>query len=207
MFARKSQDFNEEEIDPNEYELRESSEQPILRDQKHRPKTKRSHRNIKLSSQKFAFSNGFIYCVDYPSYVLGVLDTENNFQVEVFLMKKSEENPNQRWIYARSSNQILLKVRPSLALSVKVPQLDCVETLDISSDSDFLANNPILNKTLLNEPAVILQPTVETDYGNAYQKWFIDETIGLIYPFLPPNGLEIGMQNSLKFFYFQWFFC
>ena len=88
-------------------------------------------------------------------------------------MKKNEENPNQRWTYVRSSNQIILKVRPSLALSVKVPQLDCVESLDLSSDSDLLANNPNLNKTLLNEPPVILQPTIETDYGNAHQKWFI----------------------------------
>lgn len=113
-------------------------------------------------------------------------------------MKKHEENPYQRWVL-KPNNLIVLKTKPSLALSVKIPALDCVDPLDLNStESDLLINNPNLNKALINEVSIILQPTNECDYGNANQKWFVDKTIGLIYAFVPPSDLGVDSQTDLK---------
>lgn len=172
--------------------LRESYDQSF-RD-KSKTRSKKSIKNAKLSSQKFAFNNGFIYCLDNPNLVLGVHDSENNFLTEVFLLKRNEDNPNLRWIL-RSNNTIVLKAKPGLALSAKLPSLDCVDS------ADYELNENYKNKSIVNEAIITLQPTIETDYGSSYQKWFFDEDIGLLYAFIPPIDSTSGIKNNkvLKF--------
>ncbi len=153
----------------------------------------------KLNSQKFAFDKfqGFIYSLVSPNLVLGVSDIDKNL-VEVFLMKRNDDNPLQRWVYTNDGS-ILLKCRQTMALTVKVP------SLDKQSSMGFLSNKNS-EFSIMNDAPLILQTLISTENGNANQKWFIEDQIGLIFAFAPtydrvfdPNDrLNIDMTAASK---------
>ena len=160
-----------------------------------RTKTKRTAKNAKLSSQKFAFEkkNGYIYCIDNPNLVFGVLDNENGIN-EVFLMKKVDDNVNQRWIY-KPDGTFVSKSRSNMVLTVKLPLIENVD-IDLNlieeEKENTLTGSQLYKKSINNEAAIILQPLIDSDYGNAHQKWHIDETIGFIYAFSAQEEKNIG---------------
>ena len=104
-------------------------------------------------------------------------------------MRKNEDNPNQRWTF-RSNGSIALKVRPSLVLTVRMPALENTNIeININEEEAWYS----LMRSLMDEASVILQPAIETDYGNSHQKWYVDEQIGFIYSFAAlndPNNSE-----------------
>ena len=146
--------------------------------------------NIKLTSQQFKLDkNGFIYSVENPSVVLGIVDIDSNL-IEVFLLKKSEENPYQRWMY-RPDGSIVLKCRQHLALTVKITPLENLKS-ELSKSKENLSFLSELNGSLINESQIILQPLIETECGSANQKWFIEATVGLIFAFAPTYDKTFG---------------
>ena len=162
-----------------------------------RTKSKRTTKNAKLSSQKFAYERqkGFIYCIDNPNLVFGVLESESSIS-EVFLMKKVDDNINQRWIY-KLDGTFVSKSRPNMVLTVKLPLLENVD-IDLNSiedekDNSLLTGSQLYKKSIHNEASIILQPLIDADYGNAHQKWHIDEAIGFIYAFATQEEKNIGL--------------
>lgn len=129
---------------------------------------------------------GFIYSVECPHLVLGVTDTDNSL-IEVILMKKNVENSLQRWVYT-DTGSFVLKCRQNLALTVKIPPFENVDlSLTRKDNMDFLSSAPIVN-----ESPLILQSLIETENGNANQKWFVEENVGLIFAFAPKYDKSYG---------------
>lgn len=156
-----------------------------------KPKPRRNIKNRKYSSQKFAYNKvqGFIYSIDNPNFVFGVNDIENT-QSEVILMKKNEDNINQRWIY-RSDGTFACKARSSFVLTVKIPP---IENSDI--DINLFETDPkYMQKSIIKGSQITLQPFIDFENGNAHQKWMIDEEIGFIYAFAT-NTENIGLLNK-----------
>jgi hypothetical protein len=146
---------------------------------------RKSPKNMKLSSQKFAYNKntGFIYCIDQPSLVLAVGEVVNNTS-EVFLQKKSDDNINQRWIYRSDDGLILSKARLNFALTIKMPPLiETAETTTTQLNGD--AGDSLEEKTapsILTNSLITIQPLVDFEHGNAHQKWLLDE-FGFVYAF------------------------
>jgi hypothetical protein len=155
-----------------------------------KPRGKRNVKNLKLSSQKFAYNktHGYIYSVDKPNLVFGVMEGENGLN-EVFLQKKSEENINQRWLL-RPSGVFLLKGRNNMALTVKLPPIE-VANIDLIADDDEEKARKH-NRPFYNETSIVIQPLVEVEHGNAHQRFFVDENTGFIYAFAVSDMLNIG---------------
>ena len=159
-----------------------------------RSKSKRTAKNAKLSSQKFAYDkrNGFIYSIDNPSLVFGVLDVTSK-RNEVFLMKKLDDDINQRWIFKDS--MFMSKARPNMVLTVKLPKIENVD-IDLNTleeeKENLLTGNQAYQKSVHNEASLVLQTLVDADFGNAHQVWYMDEDIGFIYAFAAPDKMNIG---------------
>ena len=130
--------------------------------------------------------------------VLGIADIDSNL-IEVFLLKKSEDNPYQRWMY-RSDGSIVLKCRQHLALTVKMAPLESLKS-ELSKSKENLSFLSELSGSIINESQIILQPLIETEYGSANQKWFIESTVGLIFAFAPTYDKTFGkfFGKKLKF--------
>ena len=102
-------------------------------------------------------------------------------------MKKSVDNPLQRWVYT-DSGSFVLKCRENLALTVKMPVLENVDiSLTRKDNLAFMSSAPIVNESQL-----ILQNVIETEHGNAHQKWFIEENVGFIFAFAPKYDKVYG---------------
>jgi hypothetical protein len=100
IFSKKSEDKNQnngDEENDNKSDLisvrdslsaRKSFDNDMH--ERFRTKSKRTAKNAKLSSQKFAYDKkyGFIYSIDNPNLVFGVVDIDNNLN-EVFSNEKS----------------------------------------------------------------------------------------------------------------------
>ncbi len=155
---------------------------------------------MKLSSQKFAYNktHGYIYSVEKPNFVFGVMDGENGLN-EVFLQKKSEENINQRWLL-KPNGVFLLKGRNNMALTVKLPPIEMANIDLIADDDEEKARKHY--KPFYNETSIVIQPLVEVDNGNAHQRFYVDEHIGFIYAFATSDFLNIG-EFYLIFKYFK----
>ena len=152
---------------------------------KFKPRPKKPQKNIKLASQKFAYNktSGYIYSMENPNLVFGVSDVENSVN-EVFLMRKSEENINQRWIF-KPNGAIVSKTRPNLALTVKLPALENID-VDLNErldDLDPKAQEALRRETIMSQCSITLQQFIDVENGNAHQKWRMDESIGFIYAF------------------------
>ena len=195
---------NEDEENENELDLRDSLATNKSIDQelheRFKPKAKKSPKNIKLTSQKFGFDkkNGFIYCLDNPQMVFGVLDADTNLN-EVFLVRKSDDSVNQRWHY-KPNGIIISKARSNMVLTVK---LASIEEADIElnlkeEDDDKLINIKPPKKNLHAGASIILQPLIDTDFGNAHQRWFIDDSIGFIYAFATSEEKSIEVMAANK---------
>ena len=152
-----------------------------------KPRPKKPLKNVKLASQKFAYSksNGYIYSMDNPNLVFGVSDAENNLN-ELYLMRKNEDNLNQRWVF-KSNGTITSKTRPNLVLTVKLPSLESAD-IDLTDKPEELEQK---TKSILGESSIILQPYIDSENGNAHQKWSVDEKIGFIKAFATEK-LNIG---------------
>jgi hypothetical protein len=109
-------------------------------------------------------------------------------------MKKVDDNVNQRWIYKDS--RFISKARTNLALTVKLPQIESVD-IDLNTleeeKENLLTGNQLYKKSINNEASIILQPLIDSDYGNAHQRWFMDEDIGFIYAFATQEEKNIGI--------------
>lgn len=148
----------------------------------------------KLSNQMFSYDKlqGFIYRKESPDLVLGVNDINAN-QIEVYLMKKNEDNPLQRWIYSKCGS-ILLKCQQNLALTVKLPSLKNVDVSSLyhrNKENTTYLNNKITSSLIQNSP-LILQNLIDTEYGNVNQKWYIDDNIEFIFAFAPTYDRTYG---------------
>lgn len=161
---------------------------------KFKARPKRSPKNIKLSSQKFAYNknNGFIYSIDNPNLVFGIIDAEANL-IEVVLMKRNDDNVNQRWIY-KQNGAIISKARSNMALSIKLPFIDMVDIDLYTIESEEKRHI----KRILNEASIVLQPYIESEFGNANQRWLIDDSIGFIYAFSVENEMNIEITAANK---------
>ena len=151
--------------------------------QKFKPRPKKQPKNIKLNSQKFGINktSGQIFSLTNQNLVLAISDTDNNSN-EVFLTKKNEENIYQKWIF-KQNGIIFSKAKPNMVLSVKLPSLSNFN-IDLNQKDDEKFNLLINdNKSIYHETPLVILPFVETDYGNANQRWRIDEYIGFIYAF------------------------
>ncbi|CAF0796043.1 unnamed protein product [Brachionus calyciflorus] len=191
VFEKKNDDPDADLENKQDGDVRNSIDQQLS--DRFKPKPRKSVKNRKLSSQKFAYNktNGFIYNIDNPNYVFGVQDVENN-QSEVILMKRNEDNINQRWTY-RPDGTIALKARSTLVLTVKLPP---IETSDI--DINLLDTDPyFMQKSIILGSQITVQQLIDFENGNSHQKWFIDEDIGFIYSFATSDeNIEITAANK-----------
>lgn len=87
VFEKKNTESDNENEDPKDLTDSKAYDEELY--EKFKPKPRKSVKNLKLISQKFAFNKtqGFIYSTEFPNLVFGVSDVENN-QSEVYLMKK-----------------------------------------------------------------------------------------------------------------------
>ncbi len=169
--------------------------------QKFKPRTKKQPKNIKLNSQKFGINktSGQIFSLTNQNLVLGISETDNNCN-EVFLTKKNEENIHQKWIF-KQNGIIFSKAKPNMVLSVRLPSLSNFN-VDLNQKDDEKFNLLINdNKSIYHETSLVIQPFVENDYGNANQRWRIDEFIGFIYAFNTgeQRNIEIMAANRADF--------
>lgn len=178
---------------------------PELAD-KLKPRAKKGAKNVKFSGQKFAYNKqqGYIYCIDAPNLVFGVADGENGLN-EVYLMRKSEDNINQRWLL-KENGVFLLKGRANMALTVKLPAIESVET-DLNADEeeddddqDVQVGSSRRKKkaSIYSNFSLVLQQLVDFENGNAHQRFFVDDVIGFIYAFAvsDPTNIEIMAANK-----------
>lgn len=133
--------------------------------------------NMKFNSQRFVYnkSTGFIHSFEAPDLVVTFDELENNSS-QVMLMKKNEDNVNQRWVYSSDKCVIFSKYRSNLVLSVKLPSLENVNLHDLEDDDEFE------RKSVLDGAMVVVQTYVDFEHGNSNQKWNID-SFGFIYAF------------------------
>ncbi|RNA38972.1 Doublecortin domain-containing 5 [Brachionus plicatilis] len=179
VFEKKTEENEHQEENGNAEGLSKSQSFDQELGERFKPKPRRSIKNRKYSSQKFAYNKiqGFIYSIDNPNYVFGVHDVENT-QSEVILMKKNEDNINQRWIY-RPDGTFACKARSTLVLTVKIPPIENND-IDINlleTDSNYM------QKSIIKGSQITVQQLVDFENGNAHQKWMVDEEIGFIYAF------------------------
>ena len=164
--------------------------------------TKKSAKNARLSSQKFAYNraHGYIYCAEHPSLVLGVLEGDNGLN-EVFLQKKSEDNINQRWLL-KPNGVFLLKGRANMALTVKLPPIESAKIDLLAHDEEEEQEQEQAEKRRLQSiyanAAIVLQPLVDFENGNAHQKFYVDEKIGFIYAFATSDIYNIEIMAANK---------
>lgn len=166
-----------------------------LLSERFKPRVKRKAKNVKLSSQKFAYNkaNGYIYSVESPHLALTCVDLDNNLS-EIVLMKKNDDNVNQKWTYKAEQGLIVAKARSQLCLTVRLPALE-----NLSID---LTDKQVLNKlntnSIYNQATIVLQPIIDAVYGNAHQRWYIDEHIGFIYAFASSNEKNVEIMAANK---------
>jgi hypothetical protein len=168
---------------------------------KFKPRPKKQQKNVKLNSQKFGINktSGLIFSLTNQNLVLAISDMDNNSN-EVFLTKKNEENIHQKWIF-KQNGIIFSKAKPNMVLSVKLPSLNNFN-IDLNQKDDEKFNLLINdNKSIYHETPLVIQPFVENDYGNANQRWRIDEYIGFIYAFnsSEQRNVEIMAANRANF--------
>lgn len=190
VFEKKTEDNENQEENGETERLSKSQSFDQEFSERFKPKPRKNIKNRKYSSQKFAYNKvqGFIYSIDNPNYVFGVHDVENT-QSEVVLMKKSEDNINQRWIY-RQDGTIACKAKSTLVLTVKIPPIEN-SNIDINL---FETDPKYMEKSILKGAQISVQQFVDFENGNANQKWLIDEEIGFIYAFAT-NPENIGILH------------
>lgn len=181
------------EITKDSLTISKSYDQEI--NERFKPKARKSLKNLKLNSQKFAFNktHGFIQCMDNPNLVFGLLEIENN-QSEVVLMRKSEDNVNQRWIY-KSNGVIFSRARPNLVLTARITALENAQ-IDINSIEN---QEDFFKRSIIQNSQITVQPLIDFENGNVHQKWFIDENIGFIYAFATSDEKNIGIILLLNY--------
>ncbi len=160
-----------------------------------KPNPKKHVKNVRLSMQKFAYNKtlGYIYNIDNPNLVFGIHDGENGLN-EVFLMKKNDDNINQRWIL-KSNGNFLLKGRSNMALTVKLPPIES-SNIKLNSDDNDEESNSL--ESIYSNASLVIQPLVDFENGNAHQIWFIDEEIGFIYAFATSEFSNIEVMAANK---------
>jgi len=102
-------------------------------------------------------------------------------------MKRNDDNPLQRGVYT-TDGSILLKCRQTLALTVRLPSLDA------QPPTSFLTGRA----SLLNDAPLILQSLISGENGNANQKWFIEDQVGLIFAFAPTYDRAFDPNDRLN---------
>lgn len=190
---------NNESVD-----LKQSVDKSFQQHQK-KSKIKETDRKRRINLQKFSFdkNTGYLYCTDNPSLVFGVETSEGNVN-QVILMRKNENDPNQRWTL--KENIISLKSRPHLVLTVQYNPFDVIMknlNIDLETDECIMKLKDIESlESFLTEAApeifskslVTLQRYVKTQTGGSNQKWYFEEKTGFIYAFRAQE-IDLSLYN------------
>ncbi len=153
-------------------------------------KLNKKKKGLLLQTYAYDEQKGYIYCMENPSLVFGVENTEAKVN-PVVLQLKNENSIFQKWHFDKKNN-IVLKTRPHLVLTVQLPPADWI-TRNAISDLQSDKEEYIFLRNIFSGAQITLQNAVTTETGSSNQKWNIDKDFGFIY------GLQADDNNiSMK---------